>query len=165
METLLWPPPQETAGFAAFAQRLRHNFIRTIADQQVRVLACHPSQPVSLVNLDRVDGRRRSLLRPSPHHDHHQMRSSGDLGVPSHSSKKHNQRRLEIIHGCRRRSGGVILASSYVTPRQMCCTPTVKNLFQIFNGLKMPPMEYNKSSVMNQPTVSNLFHLLQSPSF
>ncbi len=43
----------------------------------------HYSYQQRMVNRDRVDGRRRSRFRPSPHHDHNQMRSTGGLGVPT----------------------------------------------------------------------------------
>ncbi len=56
-----------------------------------------------LVNRDRVDGTRRSRFRSPPHHDHHQVRSTGDLGIPLQSPLEHMQRRLELIHGRRRR--------------------------------------------------------------
>ncbi len=44
----------------------------------------HYSRQQCLVNRDQVDGRQRSRFRPPPHHDNHQVRSTGGLGVPTH---------------------------------------------------------------------------------
>ncbi len=94
----------------------RHNSMRKSGHRRPQHTR-HYSCQQRMVNPDRVNGRRKFRIRPSLHHDQHQVRSTGGLSVSTQRPLEHKERWLEFILCCRRRSNRAILDSPFVTRR------------------------------------------------